>query len=65
MCILIRQMDLVIRAIECNASADDKETAISLMAAIVKNGCEGCELKTAIPVATACAPQVVRHSPTQ
>ncbi|MGW7678937.1 hypothetical protein [Shewanella sp. WE21] len=39
MCDLIRvkQMELVIRSVECNSSAIDKEIAISLLAELVNN----------------------------
>lgn len=39
MCDLIRvkQMELVIRSVECNSTAIDKEIAISLLAELVNN----------------------------
>lgn len=43
MCALIKQMDLVLKAIEdTSTTEDDKDIAISLIADIVRWGCRNC-----------------------
>ncbi|WP_162618002.1 hypothetical protein [Shewanella halifaxensis] len=46
MCLLLNQMDLVLRSIESTCcTVGDKDVAISLMAGIVERGCVGCNEK--------------------
>jgi|GEM_PF-3858440 len=43
MCTLIKQMDLVLKAVEdTSTTEDDKDIALSLMADIVSWGCRSC-----------------------
>ena len=50
MCLLIKQIDLLLKAIEFSTDIIEKETAISLLALITKEGCldinAACEKKT-------------------
>ena len=50
MCLLIKQIDLLLKAIEFSTDITEKETAISLLALITKEGCLdiniACEKKT-------------------
>lgn len=54
MCLMIKQMDLVLKAVEQTTnSADDKETAMSLIADIVARGCRQCDVVEPLPLAKA------------
>jgi hypothetical protein len=42
---MIEQMDLVIKAVsQTSTTANDKDVALSILADIVKKGCEDCEM---------------------
>lgn len=73
MCLMIKQMDLVLKSIEfADNATEDKDTALSIMADIVARGCRDCEVEkcgskeittTPIPVVIAYAEQAPSLSP--
>lgn len=51
MCTMIKQMDLVLKAVEgTSTTEDDKDIAISLLADIVSWGCRNCSQNECIKV---------------
>ena len=61
MCLLLDQMELVIKAIEDGATQQEKNIAISLMALILTTKFAECDLKTPDHAATfAAAPEPSR-----